>query len=192
MVSALHPSIGNLEDFQEKYHRYPGSDPTYQSLVATPSPVRFLAFTQTSQKLRLALDKYIGKGTPLCYVIWGTLGRLCSCLENPRDSRAWWAAVYGVAQSQTRLKQLSSSNRETSAAAYAPPPMSVFPPHPSTVFPKWSLFSQFHGDASVWLCLNFGPLYQNEPGHVKYERPKRRKVARVWRSDLSSEFCSTS
>ena len=27
-----------------------------------------------------------------------------SCLENPRDSGAWWAAVYGVAQSQTRLK----------------------------------------------------------------------------------------
>ena len=27
----------------------------------------------------------------------------CSCLENPRDRGAWWAAVYGVAQSQTRL-----------------------------------------------------------------------------------------
>ena len=35
----------------------------------------------------------------------------CSCLENPRDSGAWWAAVYGVAQSRTRLKQLSSSSR---------------------------------------------------------------------------------
>ena len=35
----------------------------------------------------------------------------CSCLENPRDGRAWWAAVYGVAQSQTRLKRLSSSSR---------------------------------------------------------------------------------
>ena len=31
----------------------------------------------------------------------------CSCLENPRDRGAWWAAVYGVAQSQTRLKWLS-------------------------------------------------------------------------------------
>jgi len=40
-----------------------------------------------------------GNGNPLQY----------SCLENPRDSGAWWAAVYGVAQSQTRLKQLSSS-----------------------------------------------------------------------------------
>ena len=34
----------------------------------------------------------------------------CSCLENPRDGEAWWAAVYGVAQSWTRLKRLSSSN----------------------------------------------------------------------------------
>ena len=40
-----------------------------------------------------------GNGSPL----------QCSCLENPRDGEAWWAAVYGVAQSQTRLKWLSSS-----------------------------------------------------------------------------------
>ena len=34
----------------------------------------------------------------------------CSCLENPRDGGAWWAAVYGVAQSQTQLMWLSSSS----------------------------------------------------------------------------------
>ena len=34
----------------------------------------------------------------------------CSCLENPRGWGAWWAAVYGVAQSRTRLKRLSSSS----------------------------------------------------------------------------------
>ena len=34
----------------------------------------------------------------------------CSYLENPRDGGAWWAAVYGVAQSRTRLKRLSSSS----------------------------------------------------------------------------------
>ena len=39
-----------------------------------------------------------GNGSPL----------QCSCLENPRDGRAWWAAVYGVAQSRTQLKRLSS------------------------------------------------------------------------------------
>ena len=36
----------------------------------------------------------------------------CSCLENPRDGGAWWAAVYGVAQSQTRLNRFSSSSKE--------------------------------------------------------------------------------
>ena len=44
-----------------------------------------------------------GNGTPLQY----------SCLENPVDGGAWWAAVYGVAQSQTRLKRLSSSSNKT-------------------------------------------------------------------------------
>ena len=41
-----------------------------------------------------------GNGNPLQY----------SCLENPRDGEAWWAAVYKVAQSWTRLKWLSSSS----------------------------------------------------------------------------------
>ena len=40
-----------------------------------------------------------GNGNPLQY----------SCFDNPRDGGAWWAAVYGVAQSRTRLKRLSSS-----------------------------------------------------------------------------------
>ena len=44
-----------------------------------------------------------GKGNPL----W------CSCLENPRDGEAWWAAIYGVAQSRTRLKQLSITLRKS-------------------------------------------------------------------------------
>ena len=39
----------------------------------------------------------------------------CSCLENPRDGGAWWAAVYGVAQSRTQLKQLNSSSSSSNA-----------------------------------------------------------------------------
>ena len=35
----------------------------------------------------------------------------CSCLEDPRDGGAWWAAIYGVTQSRTRLKWLSSNSR---------------------------------------------------------------------------------
>ena len=38
----------------------------------------------------------------------------CSCLENPGDGGAWWAAVYGVAQSRTWLKRLSSSSTSSS------------------------------------------------------------------------------
>ena len=33
----------------------------------------------------------------------------CSCLENPRDGGAWWAAIYGFAQSQTQLKRLAAA-----------------------------------------------------------------------------------
>ena len=50
-----------------------------------------------------------GNGNPhQCYFLFFSLQ--CSCLENPRDGGACWAAVYGVAQSQTRLKRLSSSS----------------------------------------------------------------------------------
>ena len=44
-----------------------------------------------------------------CIGEWNGNPLQCSCLENPRDGGAWWAAIYGVAQSQTRLTQLSSS-----------------------------------------------------------------------------------
>ena len=39
----------------------------------------------------------------------------CSCLENPRDGGAWWAAIYGVAQSRRQLKWLSSSSSSSSS-----------------------------------------------------------------------------
>ena len=42
----------------------------------------------------------VGNGSPL----------QCSCLEKPRDGGAWWAAIHGVAQSQTQLKRLSRSS----------------------------------------------------------------------------------
>ena len=45
-----------------------------------------------------------GNGNPFQY----------SCLENPRDRGAWWTAVYGVAQSQTKLKRLGSSSSSSS------------------------------------------------------------------------------
>ena len=57
--------------------------------------------SDSTERLHLSLS-YTGEGngSPL----------QCSCLENPRDRGAWWAAVYGVAQSRTRLKWLSDSS----------------------------------------------------------------------------------
>ena len=46
----------------------------------------------------LGFDNGEGNGNPL----------QCSCLENPRDRGAWWAAIYGVTQSRTRLAELGS------------------------------------------------------------------------------------
>ena len=63
----------------------------------------------------------------------------CSCLENPGDGGAWWAAVYGVAQSWTRLKRLSSSSSSSSSCLPGPsgrqlflwPSLSISIPGPS-------------------------------------------------------------
>ena len=49
----------------------------------------------------------------------------CSCLENPRDGGAWWADVYGVAQSQTWLKRFSSSSSLVISCVWLCYPMSV-------------------------------------------------------------------
>ena len=42
----------------------------------------------------------------------------CSCLENPRDGGVWWAAIYGVSQSRTRLKRLSSSSSQVMSNSF--------------------------------------------------------------------------
>ena len=67
-----------------------------QSMGVAKSQTRLSDFTFT---FHLGQFSGEGNGNPL----------QCSCLENPRDRGAWWAVVYGVAQSRTRLKRLSSS-----------------------------------------------------------------------------------
>ena len=64
----------------------------------------------------------------------------CSCLENPRDRGAWWAAVYGVTQSWTRLKWLSSS-----VCISIPISQFILPPAPQPWYPY---------TCSLHLCLN--------------------------------------
>ena len=81
-------------------------DANLQLAKSTRWESRGVAMDFKSQKSEPENNKAIvnrngeGNGTPL----------QCSCLENPRDGGAWWAAVYGVAQSRTRLKWLSSSS----------------------------------------------------------------------------------
>ena len=75
----------------------------------------------------------------------------CSWLENRSDSGAWWAAFYGVAQSQTRLKRLSSSSSSTllpqglcTAISSTPSALYIYPP---PFFPvsqyNWQISSHF-------------------------------------------------
>ena len=71
-----------------------------QSMGVTKSWTRLNDFTFTFTFDFSLLCTGEGNGNPL----------QCSCLENPRDGGAWWAAIYGVAQSWTQLKRLSSSN----------------------------------------------------------------------------------
>ena len=63
---------------------------------------KIIRFTLLGSITMTNLDSVFGEGNgnPL----------QCSCLENPRDGGAWWAAICGVAQSRTRLKWLSSSS----------------------------------------------------------------------------------
>ena len=79
----------------------PGKSPGWRSLVGCSPWGRWGLDTTERLHFHFSLSCISeGNGNPL----------QCSCLENPRDRGAWWAAVYGVAQSRTRLKRLSSSS----------------------------------------------------------------------------------
>ena len=82
----------------------------------------------------------------------------CSCLENPRDGGAWWAAVYGVAQSRTRLKRLSSSS---SVSLYASVFFRVFL-LPSTTLPACLPLSSGHFS----LLISVRPSLPPQPGSL--------------------------
>ena len=82
----------------------------------------------------------------------------CSCLENPRDGGAWWAATYGVMQSRTRMKRLSSSS------VYGNPNLPIYP---SSHYPLTYMF---------FFCL-FVPVF--EIGS---------QVDSKWRQDMKDEI----
>ena len=78
----------------------PGKSHGWRSLVGCHPWGREESDTTEQLHFHFSLSCIEGNGNPL----------QCSCLENPRDGGAWWAAVYGVAQSRTWLKRLSSSS----------------------------------------------------------------------------------
>ena len=92
----------------------------------------------------------------------------CSCLENPRDGGAWWASIYGVAQSRTRLKRLSSSSSgKESTSQCRRHKRFRFNPwvrkipwsrkwQPTPVF----LPGKFHGQRSLWATVHGVPKSQ--------------------------------
>src|SRR5574337_1087417 len=70
----------------------------------------------------------------------------CSCLENPRDGGAWWAAVYGVAQSWTRLKRLS---RSSSSSSKSPLDCKEIQPVHSKGDQPWDFFGENDSEAET-------------------------------------------
>ena len=108
-------SVSRESSWRRQWHPtpvlLPGKSHGWRSLVGC-SPWGSLESDMTE---RLHFDFSLscigeGNGNPLQY----------SCLENSRDGGAWWAAVYGVAQSWTRLKRLSSSSSRESSSPIQP------------------------------------------------------------------------
>ena len=77
----------------------------------------------------------------------------CSCQENPRDREAWWAAVYGVAQSRTRLKWLSSSS--SSILPQTPLPSRL----PHNIEQSSTCYTVGPHSLSLKLLLKANPIY---------------------------------
>ena len=95
----------------------------------------------------------------------------CSCLENPRDGGAWWAAIYGVAQSRTWLKRLSSSSKQNRN----------FPSDISTFFfiniKQLSVFLHFFFRELIFIEHHLSwPLYMFHVLFHLYESPVRETV----------------
>ena len=99
----------------------------------------------------------------------------CSCLENPRDGGAWWAAVYGVAQSWTRLKWLSSSSSSSLAVTVG---YGSFCWAAEIVFPFWSPYSHLEGQncRELWHFLPTMFSRRYFISHLSWEDPLEKKV----------------
>ena len=103
--------------------------------------------------------------------------------ENPRDGGAWWAAVYGVAQSQTRLKRLSSSSsskqRSSSVDSQVLSTLFFFCHLPQSSC-LWYLVSRVPGKRMLWLSGGWYTSPQFSPDHIT--------LCSLW---VSHSFCKT-
>ena len=90
----------------------------------------------------------------------------CSCLENPRDGGAWWAAVYGIAQSRTRLKRLSSSSSSTTILIFFNHLTTKIMKKISTFFAHRP-FKQAANPCAVTWCINSKVLKHNDQAQNK-------------------------
>ena len=101
------PSITSLSCGPAKKAMAPHSNTLAWKIPWTEEP----GGLQSMGSLRVSMTERLHFHFPLSCIGEGNGNPLqCSCLENPRDGGAWWAAVYGVTQSRTQLKRLSSSS----------------------------------------------------------------------------------
>ena len=97
-----------MEEMKQTQVQSPGREDPLEEEMETDSSILAWRIARTEERLpfHFSLSRIgEGNGNPL----------QCSCLENPGDGGAWWAAVYGVTQSWTRLKRLSSSSSNSSS-----------------------------------------------------------------------------
>ena len=85
----------------------------------------------------------------------------CSCLENPRDGGAWWAADHGVAQSRTRLKRLSSNSSSSIGAYCVFFKLRIYRTETMEERPFFVYWPQ-----AQWRLLNLLPWGLSDPKHV--------------------------
>ena len=114
----------------------------------------------------------------------------CSCLENPRDREVWWAAVYGVAQSRTRLKRLSSSSSKHILTAGLQVPTALCQSNWPSIQPTGLKLDPMTGAQNLWfksLTLQGYPLPYIFLFHLVPSQSHRFQSDNF--SSLSIQFC---
>ena len=105
VTNAMDMNLGKLQDMEKAMAPHSSTLAWEISWMEEPGRLQSMGLEESDTTERLHFHFSLsctgeGNGNPL----------QCSCLENPRDGGAWWAAVYGVAQSRTRLMRFSSSS----------------------------------------------------------------------------------